>query len=150
MTRIDRRKKAVLILECDSETLVRQSLDLGDELQTSLKIASPDNPIDCIKSYTGARLLESFLALYETKKIYRNVIIIGHSNQNGLVLSADGLIDWRGVANWIKPFEPHRVILLACEAGQWLPCSALFETIPKLKEILALQQKSSKTKSILF
>ncbi len=135
MNNIDRRRKALLILECDSGKLERQNLALGNELRSYARIVFPKNPITFMQSYTEASLLERFAALYDTGQLYRNVILVGHSNRGGLQISADRFIDWTGVAEWLIPFEPHRVILLACEAGRWLPCAALFDRIPELKEI---------------
>lgn len=135
--KIDRRRKAVLILECDSDKLTQQNLALGDDLQKVVKQFFPKNPIHIIKSCAEADLLESVAALCKTGQLCRNIIVIGHSNRRGLKISADRFISWEGVANWINPFEPHRVILLACEAGHHLPCTALFGAIPMLKEIFA-------------
>lgn len=135
MKKIDRRRKPLLILECDSDKLTQQNLAMGGELRSHAKLAFPRNPIDFVQSYSEADLLEKLVALLETKQLYKNIVIIGHSNRSGLQISADRFNKWEGVADWIKLFEPHRVILLACEAGQWLPCAALFDSISTLKEI---------------
>jgi hypothetical protein len=135
MNKIDRRRKGVLILECDSDKLSQDDLALGIELLEYAQSFFPRNPIDLVQSFSEADLLENLAALFEAKQSYKNVVIIGHSNREGLKLSTDRFISWEGVANWISPFAPHRIMLLACEGGRWLPCSALFDGIPSLKEI---------------
>ena len=135
MNKIDRRKKSLLILECDSDKLSQQNLALGEELRNQARLCFPKNPVTLIRSYREADLSETLADLFNTKQLYRNIIVIGHSNHNGLQLSADRFVGWKGATNWLHPFEPHRIILLACEAGKWLPCSALFDKIPTLKEI---------------
>ena len=149
VNKIDRRRKALLIVECDSAKLALQNLALGNNLQNAVKLGFPQNPINLISSYAEADLLEELRTLYETGKPYRNIIIIGHSNQNGLQISSDRFINWEGVANWFKPFEPHRIILIACNAGRWLPCAALFDGIPTLKEIFGSPVPASKNQAYI-
>ncbi len=135
MNRIDRRRKSLLILECDSNKLKEQNLALGSELQSQTKLFLPRNPVELVGTTSEAYLLETFAALFKEGRQYKNIVIIGHSNSSGLQLFADRFVGWEGLANWINPFDPQRVILLACQAGQWLPCAALFNGIPKLNEI---------------
>ena len=134
LAKIDRRRKAVLILECDSGKLTQQNLAVGSELERVATKVFPQNPIKYIKSFTEAELLKTIAALYETGQLFRSIVIIGHSDRNGLQIASDRFNKWSAVANWISPFKPHRVILLACEAGQSLSCAALFDGIPTLKE----------------
>lgn len=135
MDKIDRRRKALLILECDSYKLTQQNLALGGELLKHVKLVFPQNPVDFVPSYSEANLLEKLAALSVTGQQYRNIVIIGHSNRGGLKISADRFVGWDGAANWIGAFNPRRLILLACEAGRWLPCAALFDNISTLEEI---------------
>ena len=144
MNKIDRRRKALLIVECDSSKLTRQNLALGNVLRDWVKLAFPHNPVDLVQSYTEADLLEELRKLHDIGKPYRNIVIIGHSNQSGLQISSDRFVSWKGVANWFEQFEPHRIILIACNAGRWLPCAALFDGISALKEIFGSPIPASK------
>lgn len=135
MNKIDRRRKPLLILECDATKLDRQNLALGNELQNYVKIFFPQNPVILIRSDTEAELAKAMAELFETGQSCRNIVIIGHSNKGGLKISADRFVQWEAVANWLIPFAPQRIILIACEVGRWLPCAALFKGIPNLKEI---------------
>jgi hypothetical protein len=133
--KIDRRRKGVLIVECDSAKLERQNLALGHQLHAAVKLAFPRNPVELARADTRADLLKRLGTLAETGQRYRSIVIIGHSNRNGLQLTSDMFFEWGAVARWFGPFDPHRIILIACEAGRWLPCAALFNGIPCLKEI---------------
>ncbi len=135
MNRIDRRRKGVLIVECDSARLERQNLALGHQLYAAVKLAFSRNPVELARADTQADLLKRLGELAETCQRYRSIVIIGHSNREGLQIAADTFAEWGAVANWFGPFDPHRIILIACEAGRWLPCAALFKGIPHLKEI---------------
>lgn len=135
MNKIDRRRKAVLIVECDIVKLERQDLALGDQLYAAVKLACPRNLVDLVRADTKANLLKQLGAIAETSQRYRSIVIIGHSNRDGLRLTSDAFVEWDAVANWFSPFDPHRMILIACEAGRWLPCAALFKGISGLKEI---------------
>jgi hypothetical protein len=135
MQNIDRRRKAVLIVECDSATLVRQNLAVGDQLHAMVKLAFPRNRVELVRTATEGELLKGLGELAGDGQRYRSIIIIGHSNRNGLRLTADSFYEWPAIGRWLGPFDPHRIILMACEAGRWLPCAALFESIPDLKEI---------------
>lgn len=133
--KIDRRRKTVLILECDSQKLSNQNLALGEELQHQIELFFPTNLITLVRSYNEADLLESLGELAQTGQKYGTVIIIGHSSREGLKISADRAFTWQATGNWIKPFTPKQAILLACQGGRWLPCAALFDAVPTLNEI---------------
>jgi len=134
---IDKRRKAVLILECDSDTLSQQGLGLGKELFEVLRNTFPKNPLRLIRSRSLAGLLKSLAETVETGQKYATIIIVGHSSRNQLQISNDASFAWHSVAAFVSPFEPMRLILLACEAGREFPCVRVFENLPRLKEIFA-------------
>lgn len=150
MNKIDRRRKALLILECDSGKLTQQNLALGEEMLNQAKMFFPQNLVSLVKSYNEADLAETFAGLFSTGQFFRNVVIIGHSNRSGLKLSSDRFVSWEGTANWINPFQPHRVILLACEAGRWFSCAALFDNIPTLREIFGSPVSADKNQQYII
>ena len=142
--KIDRRRKPILILECNSDQLVRENLSVGKELSIWLEAIFPRNRLTLVEVQTRAQLLEEFAALKELKHFYGDVIVIGHSNRCGLQINADEFIKWEAVGNWLELFEPQHLFLLACEAGRWLPCAALFEKLSDLKEIIGSPVPASK------
>jgi len=116
-------------------TLAQQDLAVGDQLQTMVKLAFPRNRVELVRTDTEANLLKRMGEIAEGGQRYRDIVIIGHSNRNGLRLTSDKFYEWPAVAGWFSLFGPHRIILIACEAGRWLPCAALFDGLPDLKEI---------------
>lgn len=133
--KLDRRRKTVLILECDSQKLNDQNLALGEELQRQIELFFPANLISIVRSYNEANLLKHLGELSQTGQKYGTIIIVGHSNREGLKISADRAFSWQATGNWVAPFNPKQLILLACQAGRWLPCASLFDAIPTLNEI---------------
>lgn len=146
---IDKRRKAVLILECDSSKLSEQGLALGDILQESIITTFPRNPIKLLKAFNLSDLLKDFATLSETNQKYKTVIIIGHSNRLGLQITQDKFLAWSGVAQFLPLFEPNRLIALACEAGKWQACSAMFSSLPTLNEIFASPLPADKTQAMI-
>lgn len=135
MGAVDLRRKSVLIVECDTIKLAHQSLSIGSKIFKILKSLFNSNPIELIEITTEVELLKKFSELAYIKRKFRNIIIIGHSNQKGLRISSDRFVKWSGVASWFATFEPQRILLIACNAGRWLPCAFLFNGIQSLKEI---------------
>jgi hypothetical protein len=133
---IDLRRKSVLIVECDSAKLVSQSLSVGRQIFDVLKVLFRSNPIDIVETTTKAQLLYKFGEFAEKKRKFQNIIIIGHSDENGLEMFCNsGKKPWTTVANWFEKFQPHSIYLIACRAGRWLPCSSFFNGIDSLKVI---------------
>lgn len=142
---VDGRRKPVLILECNSALLVRQNLSVGRELRGWLQTFFPRNRLTLVEAQTRAQLLQDFAKLRERGDFYGDIVVIGHSSRRGLRINADDSIDWNAVRGWLEPFKPRHLYLLACEAGRWLPCAALFagEDNP-LKEIIGSPVPASK------
>ena len=146
---IDKRRKAVLILECDSAKLAQQGLAFGDLLHESIGQGFRKIPITVLKVFDLEKLLEDLADLYRTGQKYRTVILIGHSNRKGLQIAEDMFLDWKAVANFFPLFEPNRIIALACEAGRWQPCAAIFGSLPTLKEIFASPLPADKSQAAI-
>ena len=85
-----------------------------------------------------ASLLGQFAAQAEAKRTFDVVVAIGHSNSDGIKLATDEeLVSWDAFANYLKPFEPRRLMLVACQAGRWPAAEQLFRRLPKLRRIFA-------------
>jgi hypothetical protein len=133
---IDSRRKSVLIVECDSAKLASQSLSVGPLILKVLKALFGSNPIDMVKATTQAQLLVKLGEFAEKRRKFQNIIIVGHSDENGLIMFSNSeKTPWTGVASWLEKFQPHSIYLIACKAGRWLPCASLFNGIQSLKVI---------------
>lgn len=138
MTQIDKRRKQVLIIECDSCTLATQNLAIGDEIKTAIQIAFPRNGIDLIKANDQnnfERELDAVLGKY--KNPCKTIILIGHSNESGIRLLSKLSSGWQELGAIIEPFQPEQLIFLACRAGDVSACEILFDNIPSLQQIFA-------------
>jgi hypothetical protein len=134
---VDKRRKSVLIVECDSMKLQQQGLAVGREIYTYIRTLLPRNPIHLVESHTQAKLLEELANVFESRLPFRTIVVVGHSNREGLQLSSDAFVGWEAVGRFLSPFAPRRVLLLACGAGQSYPSNSLFDTVETLDEIFA-------------
>lgn len=128
-------KESLLIVECCSKELSRQSLSVGSSIYNFLTPFFSENPIELIETNSEKQLLGIFEKLASTNKKFDNIIIIGHSNENGLNITSDRFINWDGAAEWFKLLNPKRIFLMACRASRLLPRSAIFDGVPTLEEI---------------
>ncbi|MCE9636432.1 MAG: hypothetical protein K8T90_12070 [Planctomycetes bacterium] len=64
------------------------------------------------------------------------LVLIGHSNSGVLALDrAEPPLTWPAVAAWFERLAPRRLLVVGCEAGQWLPCRDMFGGIPELRDV---------------
>jgi hypothetical protein len=64
--------------------------------------------------------------------------VVGHSNMSGIAVTGSSRSDfmpWDMFATFLEPFQPKRIALIACQAGAWLPATALFGGVPTLREL---------------
>lgn len=132
-----RRKKepALLILECDPETLAAQAISMARELEGIARLALPSIQTRLVAGASSSELLQQLGSCKEENDHFSHVVVIGHSNARGLRLARDLFTPWESFAAWVKPFGPKCMVLVACEAGRWLPSSDLFRGISTLQEI---------------
>lgn len=138
MKSIDKRRKQVLIIECDSHTLKNQNLAIGNEIEAELQSAFPKNGIDLIRAVEKSVFeidLDSVLGKYRNP--CKAVIMVGHGNESGIRLTADHFISWHDLGLILKPFAPQQLLFLACRAGNISACEVLFDNIPSLQHIFA-------------
>jgi hypothetical protein len=132
-----RRGKSLLILECDAPTLASQGLSMAGQLQIVVRLAAPKVKTEVVQTSTKEDLLSRLGSLKQKQDSFSFIVVIGHSNVSGLNLTSDEHVSWQSFANWIAPFSPQKIALVACQAGRQLPAHALFNGIPTLKEIYA-------------
>lgn len=141
---------SLLILECDARKLEQQSLSIARELDASVRLLVPRVTTAMVRTTSQADLLSQLAHCKEGCGEFDLVVVIGHSNQTGLRLTSEKGESWESFTQWIKPFKPKRIVLLACKAGQLLPAGALFDGVSTLKEIYASPTYVTKEQSKLL
>lgn len=130
-----RRKPSLLILECDPSTLAAQSSTVADDLEKIVKVLVPHAETVRVSGQSQQELLLQFARCKRERGSFDVVAVVGHSNVSGIRLASDADVSWQAFAGWLKLFSPWAVVLVACEAGRWLPAKALFDDIPTLNQL---------------
>lgn len=135
---------SLLILECDASNLARQNLSVAHELHqiTRLLPAKITREIALINS--AADLQERFIDYKKRYSSIKLMVVIAHSNREVISVAPDMLLPWEAFARWVLPFNPQKMIFVACEAGQFPSTRTLFDEIPRLTQIYASPLKTSK------
>ena len=139
--------QSLLILHLDAEKLHQDGLYLGDVAQFSAVVATLGLGSRVVhEAATSHASLMTLLAnLTSRKQTFDVIVIIGHSNANGIKIAADWpLASWSEFAAYLKPLRPRRLLLAACQAGRWSPGTALFEANRHLRRIFACPVNASK------
>jgi hypothetical protein len=55
----------------------------------------------------------------------------------GIRIAPDTSVNWSAYAAYLAPFEPRRLAVVACLAGQYLPMGRIFAGLPKVRRIYA-------------
>lgn len=126
-----------MILECDSSKLAAQSISMADELRSVVELFAPHVKIEVVKTTTEETLKLQFAALAEHENRFGMIAVVGHGNADGIRLTSDRGVSWSAFANWVKIFEPKRMILIACQSGQETSARQMFAGIHTLNEVYA-------------
>ncbi len=127
----------LLIIECDSQKLAADGLNLGSPFWQLVRTLFPDKKIAIVRTSSEKRLNEDLGAVFGQYGRIRSVLILGHSNETGLALTADGLRSWEVVGNWLQRFGPEFCFLAACKAGKSEAVRGLFKPVPTLRQVYA-------------
>jgi len=127
----------LLIIECDSRKLATDGLDLGSAFGKIISRLFPEKRIAIVQTTSEEKLKEDLADVFKEHGRVRSILMVGHSNEGGLVLTADGLRRWEVVGNWLYKFEPEFCFLAACQAGKSEAVRGLFEPIKSLRQIYA-------------
>jgi hypothetical protein len=140
------RPRRVLILQLDSDKLRTDGLDMV-ELATFVGLATKllgAGSAEIVEATTERHLLDELARLSREGQCFDVVVAIGHSNETGIRISSDRFSDWEAFAGYLRPFEPRRLMLVACRAGRWPAANTLFTKLPKLRRIYATPVNASK------
>jgi hypothetical protein len=90
-----------------------------------------------VQTFSEKKLTEDLADVFQEYGRVRSILVVGHSNEAGLALTADGLRSWSVVGNWLQKFEPEFCFLAACRAGKSEAVRDLFKPIKTLRQIYA-------------
>jgi hypothetical protein len=127
----------LLVIECDSARLASQGLHLGTAFGQVVKKLFPKKRIAVVRTFTEDKLREDLAKVFEEYGRFRSIVIVGHSNSDGLMLTAEGCRPWTTVGQWLKIFEPEFLFLAACEAGQSAAVRHVFGSVNSLRQVYA-------------
>jgi len=102
-----------------------------------VKTLFPEKRLAIVQTSSEGKLQEDLANAFQEHGRVRSILIVGHSNEAGLVLTGDGLRTWSVVGNWLQKFEPEFCFLAACRAGRSEAVRDLFKRIKTLRQIYA-------------
>lgn len=138
-SRTSKRPSSLLILHLDTNELRKGGLHLGAQASFAALLANEglNADVTLADAYHLDDLHATLAKLVTEKRTYDVVVAIGHSNSRGIRIAADHSVEWNVFGEYIKPLEPRRLVLIACQAGQWPSARDLFLTLKKLRRIYA-------------
>ena len=125
----------MLVIECDSPRLASQGLHLGTAFGQVVKKLFPKKRIAVVRTFTEDKLREDLAKVFEEYGRFRSIVIVGHSNNDGLMLTAEECRPWTTVGQWLKIFEPEFLFLERCEAGQSAAVRHVFGSVDSLRQV---------------
>ena len=130
---------SLLILHLDANKLRHDGLHLGEQAAfTSLLANHGLNAAVVLADTTNQEdLLRTLAELVEKKRTFDVLVAIGHSNSLGIRIAADTFVDWKALGEYLKPLGPRRLVLVACQAGQWPSARDIFLKLKKLRRLYA-------------
>lgn len=134
-----RRKPAahLLVIECRTSLLRRQHLAFGSSLHGELRNMYPNKTVTLAATDTREELTRRLAEVRTAHERYRAIVLVAHSNVNGLQLSDDGFCIWTTLASWLAALAPEHLFLVACDAGQFTGVCTLFDHLPSLRKVYA-------------
>jgi hypothetical protein len=125
----------LLIIECDSQELARAAMNLGTWFGRMASLAFGRRRIVLVETSTAAKLKGDLDTAFDKHGQFRSVLIVGHSNENGLAMVSDAILPWADVGKLVGRFQPRRLFLCACRAGNSKAVRGVFENARSLREI---------------
>lgn len=134
---------SLLILECDAKKLAQQNLSVANELHQIAHMIPTKISKEVAFINSSAELQKAFVTLKEKYSSIKLIVVIAHSNRDVISIAPDMLLTWEAFAHWVLPFNPQKMVFIACEAGQFPSTRTLFDEIPRLNKIYASPLKTS-------
>lgn len=128
-------EKPLLIIEGDSAKLAAQGLSCADRLARGARLLGAEPVV--IKARSTADLLDG-LGRATADAVFDAVVLIGHGNEDGIVLAPDReLVSCGELAVWLEEVAPERVAFICCKAGRTVAAHTLFDGLEDLSEVYA-------------
>lgn len=139
-------------MQIDTARLRADNLHLGDitRFVSLIGTVASGATVTILETTTERELLDQLAALLQDGRRFDVVVAIGHSNETGIRIASDRFATWDAFAVYLKPFEPRRLMLVACQAGRWPAATVLFRKLPKLRRIFASPVNASKDLATLM
>ncbi len=140
------KRPSLLVLHVDANKLRADGLhfETAARITAGLVSAGLNANVAIEDAATLSELLSNLAPLAEAKRTFDVIVIVGHSNETGIRLDATNFVQWSVFAQYLKPFKPRRLLLVACRAGRWDAGEALFTTLRNLRRIYASPVNVSK------
>ena len=135
---IDKRKRKLLIIECNAPKLKAQGLSFSEALIPSASLVLPDRLIHLIQTEDRELSPTKFAEAKQKSNTYSVIAILGHSNSTGIQFdenAENNLLKWETLSNWLKPFRPQKLFLMSCQGGKTEVAELLFKNLESLKEV---------------
>ena len=117
--------------------MAQQGLDFGSKIAAICSLPIHKKKIVTAKASSKDELCRTLGETLASHDRFRTILIVGHSNEHGLQLTPDKFYDWKAVGEWLKPFQPENLLLMACRAGRSSAVRTLFQQILSLRVIYA-------------
>jgi len=127
----------LLVIECRTSLLQRQHLAFGSSLHGELSSAYPDKTVTLAATDTREELTRRLAEVRTAHERYRAIVLVAHSNANGLQITDDDFCIRSTLASWLGALAPEHLFLVACDAGQFTGVCTLFDHQPSLLEVYA-------------
>lgn len=143
---------SLLILQLDTDRLRADGLHLGDLtlVVAAIGAIASGATVEVRETTTERDLLDQLAAFAQQQRRFDVIVAIGHSNETGIRIAPERFTTWDVFASYIKPFQPKRLMLVACQGGRWPAATILFRKLPKLRRIFASPVNASKDLATLM
>lgn len=140
------KPQSLLILHLNAAKLRADGLHLGDVAQYSAAISSVALGAEVVLGETTTldELHRTLAELNLARKTFDVIVVVAHSNADGVRIACDKFVDWTAFAAYLKLFGPRRLLLVACKAGRSDAGEALFSGLRNLRRIFACPVNASK------
>lgn len=144
--RASSRPPSLLILHLDADKLRRDRLHLGEQAAfiAGLAAVGLDAEVTIADVTDRDNLHRTLSDLVVGKRSFDVVVAIGHSNSTGIRIASNAFAEWSAFGDYLKPLRPRRLVLIACQAGQWPGAVALFGRLRELRRIYASPVNATK------
>lgn len=132
---IDKRKRKLLIIECDTPKLKAQGLSFSDDLNRVASTVLQDRVTYLIQTKEKELIPTQFAEAKQKACSYSVIVVIGHSDSNGIRLGENARYTWETFSNWLEPFRPQKLFLMSCQGGKTEVGRMLFKNLDSLKEV---------------